>query len=139
MKRQQLDPTMPGAERTSLRRRIKSLYQRLNRGDLDRCYLHVDPRLRVDERISFTAYASSLEAFRSHYGLIDIWHIRINLYLDVVSNKYDDRPFAYVYIFWQDERKGFHVFRERWVKEAGRWYTRVVGLVTHQKSNTTKE
>ena len=41
----------------------------------------------------------------------------------------DRRPFAYVYVVWQDEAHGFHMFRERWVKDRGWWFTRVVGLV----------
>lgn len=39
------------------------------------------------------------------------------------------RPFAYVYVVWKDAAKEFHLFRDRWVKDGGQWFTRVVGLV----------
>jgi hypothetical protein len=55
--------------------------------------------------------------------------IRISLHLHQQSNKHDDRPFAYVYVVWQDDAKEFRMFRERWVKHLGRWFTRVVGLL----------
>jgi hypothetical protein len=49
--------------------------------------------------------------------------------MDIRENKRDARPFAFVYIVWQDSDNEFHMFRERLVQDAGRWYTRVVGLV----------
>lgn len=122
------------AERAALRRRIKGFYQKFNRGDWQGCYSRIDPRLRLERKVDESQYSDSLAAFQQGYGAIDIWHSRVNLYLDVKNNKHDERPFAYVYIFWQDASKAFHVFRERWVLDSGRWYSRVVGLVTHQQA-----
>jgi hypothetical protein len=120
--------------RTSLRRRIRSLYTRYNLGDWERCYLHLDPRLREGSRIELPQYADSLAAFKDRYGNINILYIQINLHLDVKKNKHDDRPFAYAYVIWQDASHTFHVFRERWVNDSGRWYTRVVGLVPYKET-----
>lgn len=121
-------------ERATLRRRINDFYRRFNREDWRECFSRVDPRLRQTGKVVESQYSSSLAAFRQSYGDVDIWHTRVNLYLDAKNNKHDERPFAYVYIFWQDAHKAFHVFRERWVLDGGRWYTRVVGLVTHQQA-----
>ncbi len=52
----------------------------------------------------------------------------------MTANHADPRPFAYVYIYWQDHRHAFRLFRERWVHDGGKWYTRVVGLVFHDAS-----
>ncbi|MFO0968477.1 MAG: hypothetical protein U0793_23215 [Gemmataceae bacterium] len=57
------------------------------------------------------------------------WHIRLSPHLERSAHQRDKRPFAYVYIVWQDDNHAFHMFRERWVKEGGRWFTRVIGLV----------
>jgi hypothetical protein len=121
-------------ERTALRRRVRRFYKHFNRQDWQRCYDGLDPRLRNEGKVSFHPYAQSLSSFVAAYGAIDIWHIDLSLHLDAAANKRDPRPFAYAYIFWQDQRHAFHVFRERWVREAGEWYTRVAGLVTHAKS-----
>jgi len=95
-----------------LRRRIRSFCQAFNRGDWARCFDFVDPTLRNQGRIEFAQYAESLAAFRAYYGKIDIWHLRANIH-GRKSAKHDDRAFAYVYVFWQDDRNGLHVFRER--------------------------
>ena len=80
-------------------------------------------------------YAEGLRAFKEVYETINLWQIRISLHLDARSNKHDDRPFAYVYVVWQDAAHGFHMFRERWVKDANRWYTRVAGLVPNRRKS----
>jgi hypothetical protein len=134
MATQQFDSASYASQRAALRKRIKRFYRTFNQKDWEQCFAHIDPRIRENSKILRAAYVASLEAFKQRYGTINIVHIRINLYLDVVNNKHDDRPFAYVYVFWQDDKKAFHVFRERWVKDAGRWYTRVVGLVTHKET-----
>jgi hypothetical protein len=64
---------------------------------------------------------------------------RISLHLDASANKHDERPFAYVYVIWQDEAHGFHMFRERWVKHSDRWFTRVVGLVANRRASVHNE
>lgn len=120
------------AQRAALRRRLRSFYQKYNQDDWDRCYLYLDPKLRSAGRVDPVRYAESLNAFRRRYGAVDLWHVRVSVYLDVKNNKHDDRPFAYVYVLWQDAQKALHVFRERWVYDRGRWYTRVVGLVASE-------
>ncbi|HYT92035.1 MAG TPA: hypothetical protein VEL76_25190 [Gemmataceae bacterium] len=122
-----------GAQKAALRERIKRFYKHFQRADWEQCYEYLDPQLRQGKKVLSAPYAQSLSEFAAVYGTIKIWHIDINLYLDTAKNKRDPRPFAYVYIFWQDQRHAFHVFRERWVREAGDWYTRVAGLVAHAK------
>jgi hypothetical protein len=133
MNQHQLDTGKLASQRAALRRRIKGFYQKYNEADWESCYGHLDPRLRTAGKVDPVRYADSLEAFRNRYGAVDIWYLRANLYFDVKNNR-QDRPFAYVYVFWQDEKKAFHVFRERWVYHSGHWYTRVVGLVTHKET-----
>src|ERR1700736_840757 len=125
-------PAPTAALRASLWRRIISFYRRYNLDDWAGCYRHIDPRLRDQSKIEFPTYADSLGSFKERYGAIGIEHIRISLYPDA-RGKNADRPFAYAYVVWQDAKKDFHVFRERWVQDSGRWYTRVVGLVAHEK------
>jgi hypothetical protein len=132
MVRKHSDAVSEAALRSSLRRRIRTFYQWFNLGEWKHCYAFLDPRLRENSKIALASYADSLRAFRQHYGQVNIWHVRINLYTEDRNHKHDNRPFAYVYVFWQDHQKAFHVFREHWVRDGGRWYTRVVGLVVHE-------
>jgi hypothetical protein len=97
-------------ERQSLRRRVRQMYGRLNKRDWDKCYDLIDPKLREKAAISKSAYADSLRSFIEAYGAIAPWHIRISLHLEKSRNKSDDRPFAYVYVVWKDERYAFHMF-----------------------------
>jgi hypothetical protein len=121
-------------EQAALKRRIRGLYRSFDRQEWDRCFAHLDPKLRDEGKVDVRQYSQSLVEFQKKYGKIDIWFIRANIYAKGPSTT-RDRPFAYVYVLWQDERKELHLFRERWVKEAGRWYTRVVGLVAHQNGD----
>jgi len=123
------------AQKSALRRRIRGLYLNYNLGAWARCYRFLDPRLRETGKVETAQYGDSLSAFKEHYGAINIWHVRISLYSEVRTNKHDERPFAYVYVIWQDAHNEVHLFRERWVFDSGRWYTRVVGLVTHEGIN----
>jgi hypothetical protein len=127
----------PAALRASLRRRARNFYRSYNLAKWPRCYALVDPRLRENDRVQASPHADSLAAFRRRYGDVTIWHIDVSLHTDVTNNKHDDRPFAYVYVFWQDDNKAFHVFRERWVCDSGRWYTRVAGLVAHERTSSS--
>ncbi len=121
------------AERQALRRRVKRLYDFFNRGLWEKCFSLIDPLLREQSRVDAAAHAAGLRAFQEVYGSIRPWHVRISMHLDASSNTRDPRPFAYVYVIWQDQAHGFHMFRERWVKHSGRWYTRVVGLVPNRQ------
>jgi hypothetical protein len=115
-----------------LRRRVRALYRAFNRADWARCFAFIDPKLRDAGRVEPATHADAMGTFRQTFGDVRIWHIDISLSEDAQSNKIDGRPFAYVYVFWQDDRSGFHVFRERWIVDGGQWYTRVVGLVASE-------
>jgi hypothetical protein len=110
------------------------MYDWFNRGQWDKCFAMIDPKLQDESKVIFPTYASGLQTFKDAYGSVNPWYTRINLHLDASSSKHDKRPFAYVYIVWQDPARGFHMFRERWVKHAGHWYTRVVGLVPNREA-----
>jgi hypothetical protein len=105
------------------------MYDCLNRGLWEECFALTDPKLREQAKVQLPSYSAGLKVFKEVYGSIRPWHVRLNLHLDASSNKHDNRPFAYVYVVWQDEVHGFHMFRERWVKQGDHWFTRVVGLV----------
>ena len=120
-------------ERAALRKRVRRMYYRFNRGLWERCFSHIDPRLREEGKVQLPDYSAGLERFKEIYGAIKLWHVRISLHLDAASNKHDQRPFAYVYVVWQDEVHGFHMFRERWVKQGSHWFTRLVGLVPNRQ------
>ena len=128
------DQQRSSAERTALRKRIRHFYRHFNREDWAQCYELIDPKLRNEDKVDGERYKTSLGVFYHHYGPVNPKHVDVSLYLDAKGNKHDDPPFAYVYIFWKDKRYQFHVFRERWVKQEGDWYTRVVGLVTHAEN-----
>lgn len=125
------------SEREAVRRRVKQMYAYFNRDQWDKCYSLLDPKLTGNAKVDERVYADSLQRFKAAYGAISPWYIRINLHLDARANKRDPRPFAYVYVVWQDESRGFHIFRERWVKDGGRWFTRVAGLVMNQDESAT--
>jgi hypothetical protein len=106
------------------------MHAALNRGQLDRCFALLDPRLRDAGSVEASTYAESLREFKNAYGSIRPWHTRVSLHLDASKSQRDRRPFAYVYVVWQDAASAFHMFKERWVKDGGQWYSRVVGLIT---------
>jgi hypothetical protein len=126
-------PSREASERQALRRRVKHMYEQFNRGAWEQCFALLDPKLRKASKVALPIYADSLQRFREVYGKINPWYIRISLHLNASANKQDGRAFAYVYMVWQDSAHGFHMFRERWVNEAGRWFSRVVGLVPNRQ------
>lgn len=128
--------TKRASERKVLDRRVRKMYAWFNLGLPDKCFSLIDPNLIDQSRVEAQAYGEGLSAFKEAYGSIRLFHIRISLHLDPSANKHDQRPFAYVYVTWQDEAHGFHMFRERWVKHAGKWYTRVAGLVPNKQQKT---
>jgi hypothetical protein len=127
----------PAAERTAIRRKVKLLYDRFNHEQWSACFEMIDPKLRSSARVGPECYMASLSEFKRCYGQVRIWYTRINVHLEERNNQHDDRPFAYVYVVWQDDRNAFHMFRERWVRDTDRWYTRVVGLVAHTEGAPT--
>jgi hypothetical protein len=127
-------PTIPeqqATDRASLRRRVKRLYGWFNQEHWAKCFSLLDPRLREGRRVEQAGYVDSLRTFKQASGQVRLWYLRVNLHAGE-ARRADPRPFAYVYVVWQDDKHAFHMFRERWVKDSGHWYTRVVGLVPHK-------
>ena len=114
---------------TNLRRAIRSFYDSYRREKWLPCFNRIDPQLREGSKVDFDGYQDSLQTFREAYGDVSILTIVLS---EVHRSKHDPRPFAFASIVWRDRSHEFHVFRERWVFDGKRWYTRVVGLVTHQ-------
>lgn len=121
-------------ERESLRNRVRQFYRRFNNADWDGCFALIDPKLRREDKVHLDTYSEQMQTFKGAYGQVKPWSTRINLHLEGAPKQRDKRPFAYVYVVWQDERHGFHMFRERWIRDGGKWYTRVVGLVPNQQA-----
>jgi hypothetical protein len=119
------------AERAALRKRVRQMHAALNRGQWERCFALLDPKLRDAGRVESRMYVENLSEFKNAYGSIHPWYTRVSVHLDASKNQRDRRPFAYVYVIWQDASSAFHMFKERWVKDGGQWYSRVVGLITH--------
>jgi hypothetical protein len=116
-------------EREALRRRVKQLHARFNKSDWAGCYALIDPQLTQQGKVNLAAYSELMRAFKDVYGEVRPWFTRLSLHLDSTPKQGHKRPFAYVYLVWQDAAHAFHMFRERWVKADGQWFTRVVGLV----------
>ena len=133
-KKQQLDPA---TERKALRRRVAQFYEDFNQSRWDKCFLSVVPTLRENAKVTSGPYATGLRTFQDLYGSIRPWHLQISLHLDGASKQNDARPFAFVYIVWQDQANEFHMFRERWVRMDDRWYSRVAGLVPNRHNAAT--
>ena len=94
-----------------------------------KCFSLVDPKLREQSKAQLPAYAEGIKDFKPVYGRVHPWMIKLSLHLDATPSQRDKRPFAYVYVIWQDAASRFHMLQERWVKDADRWYTRVAELV----------
>ncbi len=114
-----------------LRQRIHAFYAHFNQENWQGCFRFLDPALRDKAKVELEKYAVSLANFKHYYGLIRPLFMEIKLITNVQSRT-DARDFAYVAVFWKDSKNAYHLFRERWVKDKGRWFTRVVGLVTHE-------
>ena len=125
------------AERETLRRRVKRFYRRFNRSDWEACFSLIDPQLADAGRVNLSTYADRMGAFKRVYGNLKLWHTRISMHFEPSDKQTDRRPFAYVYVVWQDEAHEFHMFRERWIKDAGKWSTRVVGLVPNRTATAS--
>jgi hypothetical protein len=111
---------------------LKRFYRRFNQEAWGDCYALLDPQLTQQDRVQYAAYAGLMQAFKDAYGSVKPKWTRLSLHLKAALTQRDRRPFAYVYVLWQDEAYAFHIFRERWIKDHGQWYTRVVGLVPNK-------
>ncbi len=123
----------PLAQFVSLRRTIRSFYDNYRKEKWELCYNRIDPKLLEADKVAFDTYRDSLTTFKKRYGEVTILLIRIG---EIHKSKHDPRPFAYASVIWRDRLEDFHVFRERWIFDNGRWYTRVVGLVTHLEQSS---
>jgi hypothetical protein len=108
------------------------MYEWFNQGAWAKCFALIDPRLREQGRVEQQVHAGSLRRFKEVYGKIEPWYIRLSLHFEAPDHKYGERPFANVYVVWRDEAHAFHMFREQWVQDSGRWFTRVAGLVPNE-------
>jgi hypothetical protein len=117
------------AERQALRRRVQQFYRRFNKGGWEDCYALIDPELTRQGKVNVDTYGNLMQRFKETYGNVKSRWTNLSLHMDATPKQRDKRPFAYVYILWQDEAHAFHMFRERWVQNHGEWFTRVVGLV----------
>lgn len=108
-------------------------YDKFNDERWTDCLALVDPKLVEAGKVREGFYRESLERFKAHFGLIRPWHVRVSLHLTGSRPANDPRAFAYVYVVWQDQRHQFHMFKERWVRDGGKWYTRVAGLVVNDQ------
>ena len=126
------------AERKALHRRARKMYDAFNRGLWEKCFSLIDPELRESSRVKLSVYADQMAAFQKVYRQIKPWHIRTSLHFEKGPRGDHSRPFAYVYVVWQDHANEYHMFRERWVKHADHWYTRVAGLVANRQNTSGK-
>lgn len=126
------------ALRQSLRQRVKQFYCRFNKGAWQDCYALIDPELTGQGKVSLDTYSKLMQSFKNVYGTVKPWQTRLSLHLAAAPKQHDKRPFAYVYLIWQDEAHGFHMFRERWIHDRGQWFTRVVGLVPNRQEKDSQ-
>ncbi len=126
------------AERQALRRRVQQFYRRFNKAAWDDCHQLIDPELTGRGKVESATYADLMQAFKEVYGSVRPRWTDVSLHLDATTKQRDKRPFAFVYILWQDEAHDFHMFRERWVQEDGQWYTRVAGLVPNRQKTDSR-
>ncbi len=99
----------------------------------------IDPKLTQAGKLNRATYSELMQAFKDAYGSVKRRWTHISLHLRATPKQRDRRPFAYVYVFWQDNSHEFHMFRERWIKEDGKWFTRVLGLVPNRRIQTPVE
>ena len=112
------------AARRALRQRVKQFYSRFNEGAWQDCYALIDPELTGQDKVSLDTYSKLMQAFKDAYGSVKPWRTQFSFHLDAAPKQQDKRPFAYVYLVWQDEAYGFHMFRDRWIHDRGQWFTR---------------
>ena len=126
-------------KRDALRRRVKQFYARFNDGAWEKCYAMIDPELTRRGKVNLNTYSALMQEFKEVYGSVHPRWTDLSLHLEVTPKQRDRRPFAYVYILWQDDAHRFHMFRERWVLNDGQWFTRVVGLVPNRQESDTRQ
>ncbi len=115
----------------ALQRRIRTFYTHLNKGSFPRCYEMIDPVVRQSPNsVTLYQFMQSLQAFRDHFGQVDLQQVDIQLHLDEPNKRFQDRDFAVGKTTWKDRQGREHFFQERWVKNGRYWYTVCTGFVT---------
>jgi hypothetical protein len=115
----------------SVERRIKQFYGFLNRGQVERCYLMIDPRVRGESTsVTLLQYANSLNAFRKSTGKLKLIEVNVQLHEHAPSQLYQGRDFAIGTAIYDDHHRRRHIFQERWVREGRTWYTRSTGFIS---------
>lgn len=113
----------------SLTARVVFFYKFFNHEDWSRCFEYIDPALRTKGKFGLGDYCRTMHDFFGAYGPIEeVKILKLSVYPGTDA-KDDQRDFAYVVISWKDKLNRFHHFKERWIKDQGKWFTRVVGLV----------
>lgn len=113
----------------SLAARVSYFYRFFNGQNWSRCYEYIDPRLRAGKRVGPEDYTRTMRSFFEAYGPIQEMKILKRTIYAGSPAQDDPRDFAYLVISWKDHQNQSHHFRERWIKDRGQWFTRVVGLV----------
>ncbi|MEX2306771.1 MAG: hypothetical protein WD738_04225 [Pirellulales bacterium] len=125
-------------ERQALRRRVQQFCRRFNKGAWEECYALIDPQLTGRGKVNLDTYSELMQSFKNVYGSVKPRWTDLSLHLEAMPKQRDKRPFAYVYVLWQDEAYGFHMFRERWILDDGQWFTRVVGLIPNRQETDSR-
>lgn len=84
-------------------------------------------------------YVESLRRFLEVYGQIDVYQTRLLGTWNSAKMNGNRRPFAYAEIVWFDASRRIHFFRERWIKDAGAWYSRVAGLIAYNEDKSADD
>jgi len=116
----------------SLAARIIFFYKFFNQRNWARCYEYIDPKLRAKREFGISEYSRTMRDFFEAHGPVEqVKILKISIHSGIEANN-DQRDFAYVVISWKDKSREFHHFRERWIKDREKWFTRVIGLVPNR-------
>ena len=116
---------------TTIRQRIRLLYELCNRKHFARCIRMVDPAIRQDSAsVTRFQYEQSLAAFMSCFKRITVRKMHLTLHCGEPSALYGKRDFAVGTTTWEDPDGNRYVFQERWVRQGRSWYTRSTGFAS---------
>lgn len=116
----------------SLAARINFFYRFFNLQEWARCYEYVDPKLRAKRESGLSDYSRIMrEFFMAHGPVEQVKILKISIHSGITA-KDDQRDFAWVVISWKDKANEFHRFKERWIKDGEKWFTRVIGLMPNR-------
>jgi hypothetical protein len=116
----------------SLAARINFFYRFFNQRNWARCYEYVDPKLSAKTKSGLSDYSQTMrDFFEAHGPIAQVKILKISIHSGIEA-KNDQRDFAYVVISWIDKSNELYHFRERWIKDREKWFTRVIGLVPNR-------